>query len=102
MPELPEVETVRQIVEPQVAGKRILSVEIRNPQVIAHPEAEEFADLLLGQMISAINRRGKYLSILLCSGDRLFLHLRMTGQLMVTPVDYPEEKHTHMIMCLSV
>ena len=101
MPELPEVETVRRIVEPQVAGKRILSAEIRNPKVVAYPEAEALVRLLPGHRISAMNRRGKYLSFLRDKGDRLFLHLRMTGQLLVTPADYPEENHTHLILHLS-
>lgn len=101
MPELPEVETVRRIVGPQVSGKRILSVEIRHSQVIAHPESAVFANLLPGRSITAMNRRGKYLSFLLDSGEQLYLHLRMTGQLLVTTADYPEEKHTHLILHLS-
>ena len=36
--------------------------------------------------------------MILCmeSGDRIILHLRMTGCLLVTPVDYPEENHQGM------
>ena len=101
MPELPEVETVRRIIEPQIKGKRVLSVEIRNPQIIAYPSVDKFSDLLLGQTVMGMNRRGKLLSILFENGDRLFLHLRMTGQLLVTPSGFPEEKHTHLILNLS-
>ena len=46
MPELPEVETVRRILEPQLEGRRVETVEIRNPQIIAYPDAEQFAELL--------------------------------------------------------
>ena len=37
MPELPEVETVRRVIEPQIVGRRIEHVRIYNEQVIAHP-----------------------------------------------------------------
>lgn len=101
MPELPEIETVRRIIEPQIDGQMIITVSIQNPQVIAYPKAETFSDLLTGQTVSSMSRRGKFLTIHFETGDRLSLHLRMTGQLLVTPADFPEEKHTHLVFCLS-
>ena len=101
MPEMPEVETVRRIIEPQIAGQTILSVTIHNPQVIAHPEEQVFAELLTGQTVQCMSRRGKFLTIHFESGDRVVIHLRMTGQLLVTPADYPFEKHTHLVAELS-
>ena len=101
MPELPEVETVRCILEPQLAGRTIRSVEIRNPQVIAHPDAGQFAALLPGQTIVQMSRRGKFLTLHFAGGGRLCLHLRMSGQLLVMPADAPAEKHTHLILTLS-
>ena len=101
MPELPEVETVKRIIEPQIKGQSVLSLEIRNPQVIAYPESEKFTALLTGRTFAGMNRRGKLLSFDINNGDRIFLHLRMTGQILVTPFGYPEEKHTHLIINLS-
>lgn len=101
MPELPEVETIRRIIEPQVKVQRVLSADIRNPQVIAYPEREAFTALITGRTVTGISRRGKFLFFDMDNGDRLFLHLRMTGQLLVTPPDFPEEKHTHLIINLS-
>lgn len=43
MPELPEVETIKRIIELQIIGSVIQKVEVRNEQVIAHPAAENFA-----------------------------------------------------------
>lgn len=82
MPELPEVETIRRIIEPQLAGQTILHVTINNPQIVAYPEAEAFEKLLTGQMVKGISRRGKFLTVHFESGDRMTLHLRMTGQLL--------------------
>ena len=101
MPEMPEVETIRRIIEPQVADRTIQSVEVLHPQVIAHPDSSTFACRLVDQTIVGMGRRGKFLMFKLGSGDKLVLHLRMTGQLLVTPADYPKEKHTHVIMVLS-
>jgi formamidopyrimidine-DNA glycosylase len=101
MPELPEVETVRRIVGPQIVGRTIASVDIANPSIIAHPEPPLFIALATGQSIQNMDRRGKFLITELASGDRIINHLRMTGQLLVTPSDLPVEKHTHLTMQLS-
>lgn len=101
MPELPEVETIRRIIEPQISGRSITSLEIHNPQIIAFPDADTFSSSLVGCSFTGMSRRGKFLIFHLDNGSRLVLHLRMTGQLLVTPADYQEEKHTHLKAELS-
>lgn len=101
MPELPEVETIRRIIEPQIKGRQILSICVENAQVIASPDTESFCRRLKGCTFSGMGRRGKFLQFYLDNGDRMILHLRMTGQLLITPRDYPKEKHTHLILDLS-
>lgn len=101
MPEMPEVETIRRIIEPQVAGQAICLVNVNHPQVVGYPDVENFKLNLTGQTIEYMSRRGKYLTFHFVNGDRMVLHLRMTGQLLVTPKDYPQKKHTHLIADLS-
>lgn len=101
MPELPEVETVKRVIEPQIQGLTIKKVVVNRPEVIAHPAADEFCTLIAGQVISGMKRRGKFLMITLDSGDHIVLHLRMTGNLLLTPQDYTEEKYTHLVFVLS-
>ena len=101
MPELPEVETIKRILEGQLKNQKICSVEIKNPQIIAHPSENEFIKLLTGRKINSMGRRGKFLIINLENNDRIILHLRMTGQLLVAPKNYEVEKHTHLIAKLS-
>jgi len=101
MPELPEVETIKRVIEPQIKGLIIDKVTVKRPEVVSYPAADEFCRLLTGQTISRMTRRGKFLMIWLNSNDRIILHLRMTGCLLLTPADYPEEKHTHIIFSLS-
>ena len=54
------------------------------PEVVAYPAADEFCRLLTGQTVSHMTRRGKFLMIWLNSDDRMILHLRMTGCLLLT------------------
>lgn len=101
MPELPEVETIKRVIEPQIQGLVIEKVTVRRPEVVAHPTADAFCKALTNQVISHMERRGKFLMIVLQSGDRIILHLRMTGGLLLTPADDPEEKHTHIVLSLK-
>lgn len=101
MPELPEVETVKRVLEPQIRGRVINKAVIRRPEVAAYPAADEFCRLLEGQIISHMSRRGKFLVIHLESNDRIIVHLRMTGCLLLVPAECPEEKHTHIVFDLT-
>ncbi|MFD0712315.1 DNA-formamidopyrimidine glycosylase [Paenibacillus sp. GCM10027626] len=97
MPELPEVETVRRTLNELVAGKTIASVSVMLPRIIQRPaEPEQFADALAGHTIQRVERRGKFLKLML-DGLVLVSHLRMEGRYGVFPGDEPVEKHTHVI-----
>lgn len=101
MPELPEVETVRRLIEPLLKGRWVVSLTINQPQVIAHPTPQAFAASVTGAVVDGMSRRGKFLYIHFEGGGRLALHLRMTGQLLLTPSDFPAIKHTHLIFQLE-
>ena len=85
----------------QDQGFAVQRITVNRPEVIARPAADEFCRRVTGQVFAGIRRRGKFLILCMESGDRLILHLRMTGCLLVTPADYPEEKHTHLVFQLS-
>ena len=101
MPELPEVETVRRVLEPHLQNRKITEVQIHHAQVIAAPSAEQFAEDLPGQKVAAFTRRGKFLRLGFDNGDKLTIHLRMTGCLTVEPQTAPTEKHTHVVFALD-
>ncbi|HHF98091.1 MAG TPA: DNA-formamidopyrimidine glycosylase [Candidatus Aerophobetes bacterium] len=82
MPELPEVETIRQDMINRVKGKRIVKVEVRNEKNIRFPSPQEFKKRIEGRIIEDIKRRGKYLLVALDSGDFLVFHLKLTGRLL--------------------
>ena len=80
MPELPEVETIRQDLLNHVKGKSILAVEVRDRRVI-FGELDDFLKKCRGKEIFDIARRGKAVVISLKGGGYLIVQLGMTGQL---------------------
>ena len=101
MPELPEIETIRHVIEPQITGLAIEKATVLRPEVIAHPAADEFCKAVTGQTVLAMERRGKYLIFHLTQKSRVILHLRMTGCLLVAPPGCPMERHTHVVLQFS-
>ncbi len=87
MPELPEVETIRRGLEPEIAGRRFERVTIHHPHVTGGMPARAFAALVAGRRVEQLWRRGKYLVFDLrgpapeASPLHLVCHLRMTGRL---------------------
>lgn len=95
MPELPEVETVRRGVEPHVLGRRIKSAVVREAR-LRWPIPADFDRRVGGQKIVATSRRGKYLLLHLDSGDRILIHLGMSGRLFVLKPGHALRKHDHV------
>jgi formamidopyrimidine-DNA glycosylase len=86
MPELPEVETVRRGLEPAMAGAFFTRVEQRRADLrFAFPH--RFVERLVGQGITALSRRAKYLVADLASGEALIMHLGMSGRFLVHAPD---------------
>ena len=86
MPELPEVETVRRGLEPVLVGRTITAVRLARPDLrFALPK--DFSARLEGRRVVALTRRAKYLIAELDSGDRLLMHLGMTGRFTVVVPD---------------
>jgi len=101
VPELPEVETIARDLRPQLAGRRIESVQLtRDPAIrgrlVRYPNATTFIRRLRGRTIRSVERRGKYLVMPLDNdGERLVVHLGMTGHLRVWEPEETPVKHTH-------
>src|SRR5438132_4161297 len=82
MPELPEVETIRARLEPKLVGRRLQRVEIFDQRLTRPADPAGVAAELEGEIVAALDRRGKYLIVRFESGRVLLIHLRMTGQLL--------------------
>jgi formamidopyrimidine-DNA glycosylase len=103
MPELPEAETVRAQLEPQIVGETIIETWARLPRITA-PSIEEFIERTQNQKIVSARRRGKQIYFPLESGDSLLVHLGMTGKLHVENVSQfqPENLHKHIHAALRL
>ncbi len=121
MPELPEVETIRQaLLSNKIEGQVISNVKLTLPRILEGTNTNNFAKNLKHQKILSLRRRGKYL-IFQLSQDSLIIHLGMTGQLSffeslpqkspgfdrsITGLErakgpHPVDKHTHLHLLFS-
>lgn len=76
MPELPEVETIANQLDANLAGKTIVGLDVRNAKSFVGHKSD-----VVGQKIVSIGRRAKVLIFELNNDKYLLFHLKMTGQL---------------------
>jgi formamidopyrimidine-DNA glycosylase len=99
MPELPEVETTRRGVEPHCLNRTVEQVNVRDAR-LRWPVPDTLPAVLRGQVITAVERRGKYLLFRTPIGS-LLVHLGMSGSLrVVAPADTPG-RHDHIDLLLD-
>jgi formamidopyrimidine-DNA glycosylase len=85
MPELPEVEVVRRGLDDHVVGRRLVDISVLHPRAIRRHQggADDFAARLRGRTVTAAQRRGKFLWLVLDDAAALLCHLGMSGQMLV-------------------
>ena len=99
MPELPEVETTRRCLVPDLEGATIVRVDVRRSRMLRRQmRPADFADRLIDRRIDRLVRHGKFL-IAELEGDMVWVtHLGMSGRVsMAAPVE-PEVRHTNVIV----
>lgn len=89
MPELPEVETTRRILEPHLLGQKIVRLEHTDPARYRRTE------LAIGRKVLATSRRGKYIILHLDQNLEAIVHLGMTG-------GFRFEPHSHVRLTLHI
>jgi formamidopyrimidine-DNA glycosylase len=100
MPELPEVETVARGLCQPLQSRTITGVIVEWPRTIAYPSLERFTEDLVGRCVASVRRRGKYIIVDLDRGH-LLIHLKMSGQLQITPTNQIPDKHTRVLIDLD-
>jgi len=92
MPELPDVEMARRLLERALLGARITSA-VGSDRVILRPgSSRTLSRIAVGRAVQAVERRGKWLRVMLDDGARLFSHLGMTGEWITAGVDEPSAR----------
>jgi formamidopyrimidine-DNA glycosylase len=100
VPELPEVETIRRQLAPALEGRRIVEAEVRDPRWCEPAPPGAIEDALRGRAIERADRRGKYLILSLEDDVHLVMHLRMTGNLLITG-DGEDPPHLRVALALD-
>lgn len=80
MPELPEVETIRRDLEKFLLSKKVKAVEVRDAKVVIGSQ-KKWNEVLISRNLKEIQRKGKLLIFVFTKDIYLFIHLKMTGQL---------------------
>ncbi len=94
MPELPEVETSRRGIEPHILDTRVERVIVRNRN-LRWPVSRILDRKLLGETITSVTRRAKYL-LINTNGGTAILHLGMSGSVYIVDRDTPAGIHDHV------
>ena len=97
MPELPEVETIKNDLLLQIAGRFFIKVVLNWEGIVRQPSPEEFCHKLVGQRVEGVKRRGKYLLFELPGDETLILHLKMSGSLLLKPISADPDSYTRAI-----
>ncbi|MBA7678221.1 Formamidopyrimidine-DNA glycosylase [subsurface metagenome] len=101
MPELPEVETIKNELLPHIVGRRVTGVTLFWEGIVRQPSVKEFYSHLIGQRLTGLARRGKYLIFSLTSGEVLIIHLKMTGSLLLKPALAEADKFVRAVIHLD-
>ena len=105
MPELPEVETARRIVERELSGRTVVDVDLRLPKLFRNSEIPDPA-VMVGHTVIGARRRAKVLTIDFDGELSLMIHFKLAGQLAVIrpngarsiaghPIPKPEGDYPH-------
>jgi formamidopyrimidine-DNA glycosylase len=97
MPELPEVETIKEDLRALAVGSRIAEARVLDPALVEDATPEEFGRRLAGAAIVGARRRAKHLILKLATGDAAVFQLKIGGQLLLVP---PVEEPTTALMLL--
>lgn len=106
MPELPELEVIREVLQRRVVGQTITSVEVLppgGPIVVRDLTHTGFGATLTGAAIARVIRRGKFLVFTFDTAPPLYLILnpKLTGRLQLAAPDDKRHARTHVVFALS-
>jgi len=97
MPELPEVETIRRLLHPELVDRSITSVAVTRDRMLRRQERpSDFSERLRGRTILDTSRHGKRLLVHLDGDLTWIVHLGMSGRLSIAPTGSEAPDHTHV------
>lgn len=100
MPELPEIETIKQGLTPLVEGKKITKIHVSNPN-LRWKVPEDIGMRCEKKIIHQLSRRSKYLLVKLSDNEHIIIHLGMSGSLTYHDDQPKPRKHDHITITLD-
>jgi formamidopyrimidine-DNA glycosylase len=101
MPELPDLEIIRQVLAPELIGQSITAVEVVRPLVVRDLTLQGFAETLTGQTFAGVQRRGKVLLFPLQSGLTMAINCKLAGRLQYALPTERRLSKTHVVLRFS-
>ena len=96
MPELPEVEVIRQGLQKHLPGRQIAAVKTNHKKLRLPVPMKQLAQYIIGARVASVGRRAKYLLINMDNGAAMVIHLGMSGRLGLLPPAASLKKHDHL------
>jgi formamidopyrimidine-DNA glycosylase len=101
MPELPDLEIIREVLSPELTGQTITDVEVVRPLVVRDLTLQGFAETLVGQTCVGVQRRAKVLLFPLQSGLTIAINCKLAGRLQYALPTERRLSKTHVVLHLS-
>lgn len=95
MPELPEIEVIKNYLKGLLIGKKITKIKILNSNL--RYKVPEAVNRIQGARITSLHRQSKYLQVFLDNTLVLVIHLGISGRILIKELDYKPIKHDHAI-----
>ncbi len=83
MPELPDVEIIKKLIDKNMIGKRILDLIVIDARVIKGFDENTLGKEIIGKVVKSTIRHGKYLMISIDTNVWLTMHFGMTGGIVI-------------------
>ena len=80
MPELPDLEVIREYLAPRLAGVTVAAAEVRRPLVVRNFLGGDAADYMTGRQFAGVERRGKFLLLPLADGPTVVVNPMLAGR----------------------
>ncbi len=101
MPELPEVETIKNELASHVLGRKICGVGLFWERIVRGISLDEFSRRIVGKKIADLKRRGKFLIFQLTDGEYFIIHLKVSGSLLVSRDSDEPPRFTRAVIYLD-
>jgi len=96
MPELPEVEVIRQGLQKHMPGRHLVAVKASRKKLRLPVPMKQLKQYIVGARVTSVDRRAKYLLIRMDNGATMAIHLGMSGRLGLFTSSAPLKKHDHL------